>query len=227
MLHGLNVQRHERVVAVELVEGSRASRAGSVERGSVVVQPIAFRLLLLLLLLLGGRSGVSTSRCWLLRGSRLLGRDHGGAALRQRRHRSAVESKEKMLVSCVWWRPNLLILGRVQAARVQLRRWLIVGDRLSRLPSAGEVLQAGNVAVITGASSGIGHSLSLSRCARLQMKVVLADVDASELEEAREERRSVGGEPWDVMAVPTDVRDGAARGAAAGHCGKSSAAVIS
>jgi len=47
--------------------------------------------------------------------------------------------------------------------------------------AASQVFAAGNVAVITGASSGIGLAAA-KKCAALQMKVVLADIDQAELE---------------------------------------------
>jgi len=47
--------------------------------------------------------------------------------------------------------------------------------------SSSHVFAAGNVAVITGASSGIGLAAA-KKCAGLKMKVVLADIDQAELE---------------------------------------------
>lgn len=65
---------------------------------------------------------------------------------------------------------------------------------------SAECFKAGNVAVITGASSGIGREVA-RRCSKLGMKVVLADNDEAELAEAAKE---VGG-----VAVVTDVADAA------------------
>ncbi|HIG02488.1 MAG TPA: SDR family NAD(P)-dependent oxidoreductase [Myxococcales bacterium] len=60
----------------------------------------------------------------------------------------------------------------------------------------------GNVAVITGAASGIGKGLA-RQCAAEGMRVVLADVDEAGLGEIRSELEKRGTE---VLAVPTDVR---------------------
>ncbi len=57
------------------------------------------------------------------------------------------------------------------------------------------------VAVITGAASGIGRALA-DRCIREQMKVVLADIEESALEQASRELKSIGGR---VLPVRTDV----------------------
>jgi NAD(P)-dependent dehydrogenase (short-subunit alcohol dehydrogenase family) len=59
----------------------------------------------------------------------------------------------------------------------------------------------GKVAVVTGAASGIGRALG-ERFAREGMKIVLADIEAKPLEEAREAVASLGA---DAVAVPTDV----------------------
>jgi NAD(P)-dependent dehydrogenase (short-subunit alcohol dehydrogenase family) len=67
-------------------------------------------------------------------------------------------------------------------------------------------LNAGRVAVVTGAAGGIGLSLAL-RFARDGMNVVLADVDEYGLALAEERVASVGVE---TLAVPTDVSDEAA-----------------
>eukprot|EP00441_Pelagodinium_beii_P033668 CAMPEP_0197632204 /NCGR_PEP_ID=MMETSP1338-20131121/9066_1 /TAXON_ID=43686 ORGANISM="Pelagodinium beii, Strain RCC1491" /NCGR_SAMPLE_ID=MMETSP1338 /ASSEMBLY_ACC=CAM_ASM_000754 /LENGTH=335 /DNA_ID=CAMNT_0043203755 /DNA_START=45 /DNA_END=1052 /DNA_ORIENTATION=+ len=48
------------------------------------------------------------------------------------------------------------------------------------------VLEAGKVAVITGASSGIGRCTAL-RCSKLGMKLVLADIQKEDLESVRQE----------------------------------------
>jgi len=63
-----------------------------------------------------------------------------------------------------------------------------------------DCLKAGNVAVITGASSGIGRETA-RRCSKMGMKVVLADIDEKELAEAAAE--VVG------KAVVCDVADAA------------------
>jgi len=60
---------------------------------------------------------------------------------------------------------------------------------------------AGKVAVITGAASGIGRCLA-ERCARENMRVVLADVERAALEAAAAKLRAQGAE---VLAVRTDV----------------------
>jgi NAD(P)-dependent dehydrogenase (short-subunit alcohol dehydrogenase family) len=57
------------------------------------------------------------------------------------------------------------------------------------------------VAVVTGAASGIGWGLA-ERCAREGMKVVLADVEETVLNDAAARLKSGGAS---VMAVPTDV----------------------
>eukprot|EP00613_Pedinella_sp_CCMP2098_P045777 CAMPEP_0171777258 /NCGR_PEP_ID=MMETSP0991-20121206/57680_1 /TAXON_ID=483369 /ORGANISM="non described non described, Strain CCMP2098" /LENGTH=345 /DNA_ID=CAMNT_0012383949 /DNA_START=12 /DNA_END=1049 /DNA_ORIENTATION=+ len=67
-----------------------------------------------------------------------------------------------------------------------------------------EIFKAGNVAVITGASSGIGRATA-RRCASLGMKVVMADVDVAELAQAKAEVQSLASNAEDVLAVPTDV----------------------
>ena len=51
--------------------------------------------------------------------------------------------------------------------------------------TATSVLKAGNTAVITGASSGIGRAMALF-CAGKGMTVWMVDVDAAELEAAKE-----------------------------------------
>jgi NAD(P)-dependent dehydrogenase (short-subunit alcohol dehydrogenase family) len=62
------------------------------------------------------------------------------------------------------------------------------------------------VAVITGAASGIGRGLART-AAREGMRVVLADIEATALEEAAAEVAALGVE---TLAVPTDVTDAAA-----------------
>ncbi|MFL9682676.1 SDR family NAD(P)-dependent oxidoreductase [Streptomyces sp. KL110A] len=68
--------------------------------------------------------------------------------------------------------------------------------------SAAEVF-AGRVAVVTGASSGIGAGLA-RQAAKLGMKVVLADIAADRLAAFAEELRATGAE---VESVVTDVAD--------------------
>lgn len=63
----------------------------------------------------------------------------------------------------------------------------------------------GRVAVVTGAANGIGRALATELVGE-GMKVVLADIEAEPLELAAKELASRGGE---VLAVPTDVSDGA------------------
>ncbi|MEX2253894.1 MAG: SDR family NAD(P)-dependent oxidoreductase [Acidimicrobiia bacterium] len=65
---------------------------------------------------------------------------------------------------------------------------------------------SGKVAVITGAASGIGRGLART-AAREGMRVVLADIEATALEEAAAEVAALGAE---TLAVPTDVTDAAA-----------------
>ena len=65
---------------------------------------------------------------------------------------------------------------------------------------------AGGVAVITGAGAGIGAGLA-RHAVRLEMAVVLADVDADAVAALREELCAAGGSAVDVVC---DVRDPAA-----------------
>lgn len=63
----------------------------------------------------------------------------------------------------------------------------------------------GNVAVVTGAASGIGLAAA-GQLAALGMKVVLADLGGQALDEAAEQvLASSGAAPGDVLAVTTDV----------------------
>ena len=59
----------------------------------------------------------------------------------------------------------------------------------------------GKVAVITGASSGIGRALA-QRCAKEGMKVVIADIDKKALAQAEKDLKAAGAS---VLAVMTDV----------------------
>jgi len=62
-------------------------------------------------------------------------------------------------------------------------------------------LEAGKVAVVTGAGSGIGRAL-VERFARSGLNIVLADVQADALEKAADDVAALGLE---TLAVPTDV----------------------
>ncbi|RQH07343.1 SDR family oxidoreductase [Paraburkholderia dinghuensis] len=64
----------------------------------------------------------------------------------------------------------------------------------------------GRVAVITGAASGFGRAFA-DEAAALGMKLVLADVDKTSLDETVSTLRAAGAE---AIGVPTDVRDPAA-----------------
>ena len=59
----------------------------------------------------------------------------------------------------------------------------------------------GKVAVITGAASGIGRGIA-ERCVSEGMKVVLADIDEANLNQAETELKTMGGT---VLGVKTDV----------------------
>ncbi len=69
------------------------------------------------------------------------------------------------------------------------------------------VLVPGNVAVVTGAASGIGLAAA-KRFAAMGMKVALADLASDALESARAEV-ATAGRKGDVIAVATDVSDAA------------------
>jgi NAD(P)-dependent dehydrogenase (short-subunit alcohol dehydrogenase family) len=70
------------------------------------------------------------------------------------------------------------------------------------LPAA---IAPGNVAVVTGAASGIGLAAAL-RFARLGMKVVLADVPGPRLDEAAHRvEQAAASHGAEVLAAPTDV----------------------
>ena len=61
----------------------------------------------------------------------------------------------------------------------------------------------GRVAVVTGASTGIGRAIA-AECARRGMSVVIASQNAERLAQAEEAISSIGAP---VLAVPTDVED--------------------
>lgn len=67
-------------------------------------------------------------------------------------------------------------------------------------------LQAGRVAVITGAANGIGKAVA-QECAANGMKVVLADLHQAKLDETIDEFVSMGIDRANLLAVPTDVAD--------------------
>ncbi|MDB5690480.1 MAG: family NAD(P)-dependent oxidoreductase [Sphingomonas bacterium] len=66
-------------------------------------------------------------------------------------------------------------------------------------------IATGRVAVITGGASGIGLAVA-RRLAAAGMRLLLADIDAAELDRAASTLRSEGAE---VQTVPTDVSDAA------------------
>ena len=63
---------------------------------------------------------------------------------------------------------------------------------------------SGGVAVITGAGAGIGEGLARYAATRLDMTVVLADVDATAVEKLSRELNGLGAR---TVAIPTDVGD--------------------
>ncbi len=69
------------------------------------------------------------------------------------------------------------------------------------LPAA---FSPGNVAVVTGAASGIGRAAA-RRFATLGMKVVLADLESSALASAADEVATLAGGAANTLALPTDV----------------------
>ena len=71
------------------------------------------------------------------------------------------------------------------------------------------VIAAGNVAVVTGAASGIGRAAA-KRFAGLGMKVCLADLGSDALDAARAETAQAAADAGDVLAVATDVSDAGA-----------------
>src|SRR5882757_4165168 len=72
----------------------------------------------------------------------------------------------------------------------------------SSLPHA---LSPGNVAVVTGAASGIGLAAACS-FTRLGMKVALADLEGPSLEHAVEKVAALAGGKQNTLALSTDVR---------------------
>jgi NAD(P)-dependent dehydrogenase (short-subunit alcohol dehydrogenase family) len=65
-------------------------------------------------------------------------------------------------------------------------------------------IEAGKVAVVTGAASGLGRAVALQLAGR-GMRVALADIEESPLDEAVAQVSALGVE---VVGVPTDVRSG-------------------
>ena len=74
--------------------------------------------------------------------------------------------------------------------------------RMHENPTLPSVFAAGNVAVITGAASGIGLAAA-HRFARLGMRLVMADLGGAALERAAEQVAEVASS--DVVAAATDV----------------------
>src|SRR4051812_37485041 len=75
---------------------------------------------------------------------------------------------------------------------------------MSQPPALPSAFSRGNVAVITGAASGIGLAAAL-RLAQLGMKVTLADLEGSALGAAAEQVAAVAGGAQNVLAIATDV----------------------
>jgi len=73
-----------------------------------------------------------------------------------------------------------------------------------KIVAALPALTAGNVAVITGAASGIGLAAA-KRLAGLGMKLVMADLPGARLDEAARSVHAVAGADRDVVSVATDV----------------------
>ncbi len=72
----------------------------------------------------------------------------------------------------------------------------------------------GGVAVITGAGAGIGEGLARYAATRLDMTVVLADIDAAAIEKLSQELNGLGAR---TVAVATDVGDAASVDRLAAH----------
>jgi NAD(P)-dependent dehydrogenase (short-subunit alcohol dehydrogenase family) len=75
---------------------------------------------------------------------------------------------------------------------------------MSQAPALPSAFSNGNVAVITGAASGIGLAAAL-RLGKLGMKLALADLEGSALPAAAEQVAAVAGGAQNVLALPTDV----------------------
>ncbi len=71
-------------------------------------------------------------------------------------------------------------------------------------PALPAAFSPGNVAVVTGAASGIGKAAA-RRFASLGMKVVLADLDSPALASAADEVATLAGSAHNTLALPTDV----------------------
>ncbi len=71
-------------------------------------------------------------------------------------------------------------------------------------PALPAAFSPGNVAVVTGAASGIGRAAA-RRFATLGMKVVLADLESPALASAADEIATLAGGAQNTLALPTDV----------------------
>jgi NAD(P)-dependent dehydrogenase (short-subunit alcohol dehydrogenase family) len=76
-------------------------------------------------------------------------------------------------------------------------------DNMSVADELHPTLQAGRVAVITGAASGIGRAAALE-LAKLRLKIAIADNQVEKLQEVGKEVVAIVGET-NVLVVPTDV----------------------
>lgn len=95
----------------------------------------------------------------------------------------------------------------MDAARETVPDSTAAGAEQARTQNASpQVLDAGRVAVVTGAASGIGLALT-RRFLDRGMRVVMADVEEPALEKLGNDVRAAGGE---VVAAATDVADRAA-----------------
>jgi len=86
-----------------------------------------------------------------------------------------------------------------------LRSHSVHADSAVRTPKH-PALQAGRVAVVTGAADGIGKAVA-QHCAMLGMKVVLADLSRSKLDKTVEDFIAQGVERQNLLAVAMDVAD--------------------